>query len=321
MGAAALDALAGRLSPTAVVAAEPPWGERPLAATAEARGLDVHHLHRVGAEPAEQRPDLFADLDVAVCCCWSELLQPGALQAPTHGWLNLHPSRLPAWRGADPVGWQLLTAPSHIGCSVHHMTTGQDDGPVAAEGRARVSPGDDRGDMLRRSGRELGRLAAGLLADLARGAALPERPQAHEHATWCPPPGTVAMVDPRQMGADAGARVARAFSPHPGVAVATLHEDQRFALTRVGRGLTDGEVPGSVAGGSHDERTRSTPRADGEGEAVAIAFRDGWLHGLTRTLSPPAAPDTQDAKRGGTGGSRQPGAVRLPLEERDRSAD
>lgn len=320
MGAAALDSLAGRRSPTAVVAAEPPWGERPLAARAEAWGLEVHHFHRMGPAPAEQRPDLFADLDVAVCCCWTELLQPGALQAPAHGWLNLHPSRLPAWRGADPVGWQLLTAPSHIGCSVHRMTTGQDDGPLAAEGWAPVNAGDNRGDLLRRSGEELGRLAAELLAELARGAALPERPQAHEHATWCPPAGTVPMVDPRQMGADAGARVARAFSPHPGVAVATIPGEQRFALTEVGRRLTEHEVPGSVTG-AHDKSARSTAHLYGEGEAVAIAFRDRWLHGLVRSLGGPAAPGTQEAAGEGAGSSQERGAVHLPLEEPESSTD
>lgn len=320
MGAAALGSLASRLPPTAVVAAEPPWGERPLAATAEAHGLDVHHLHHIGPRPAEQQPDLFAHLDVAVCCCWTELLQLGALQAPLHGWLNLHPSRLPAWRGADPVGWQLLTAPSRLGCSVHHMTTGQDDGPLAAEGWVGVDPGDDRGEMLRRTGEELGRLAAELLADLARGAALPERPQAHEQATWCPPPGTVPMVDPRQMGADAGARVARAFSPHPGVAVATVPGDQRFALTRVGRRLADGEAPGSITGREGDS-PRSATRVYGEGEAVAIAFRDRWLHGLVRTLGGPPAPDAPEASGGGRGSAQEPGAVRLPIEEPESRAD
>lgn len=320
MGAAALESLADHRSPTAVVAAEPPWGERPLAAAAEAQGFDVHHLHHIGRQPAEQRPDLFAQLDVAVCCCWTELLQPGALQTPVHGWLNLHPSCLPAWRGADPVGWQLLTAPSRMGCSVHHMTTGQDDGPLAAESWVRVRPGDDRGEMLRRSGEELGRLAAGLLADLAQGAALPARPQAHEQASWCPPAGTVPMVDPRHMGADAGARVARAFSPHPGVAVASLPGDQRFALAEVGRTLAGGEVPGSVTG-AESESPRSDTRVYGDGETVAIAFRDRWLHGLVRTLSGPAAVEPQGRARGDSGSAQEPGAVRLPLQEPESSTD
>lgn len=332
MGAAALASLTEQVPPRAVVAAEPPWGERPLAATAEARGLEVRHLHRIGPRPAEDQPDLFADLDVAVCCCWTELLRPGALRGPAHGWLNLHPSALPAWRGADPVGWQLLTSPERMGCSVHRMTTGQDDGPVVAEGWVVVLTGDDRGALLRRSGEELGRLAAGVLADLSRGDPLPERAQDPDEATWCPPPGTGVTVDPRRMRAEAGARVARAFSPHPGVAVATMRAGERFALAEVGRELAAGEIPGSVAddqaaaAGVADDRSpgaragglRSQTRPLGEGEAVAVAFRDRWLHGRVRTLGEPADFDTGASR---AGGARDHGAVHLPLDEPGRAPE
>lgn len=273
MGAAALEALADARPPAGVLAGEPALGEPPVAAAARARGLALEHAERLGAQPAERWPELVAGLDVGVCACWTERLAPAALALPAHGWLNLHPSALPAWRGADPVGWQLLAAPTRIGCSVHRMTDQQDAGPVVAEGAVPVEAGDDRGVLLARSGAELGRLAAGVLDGLARGSPPAERAQRDEEATWCPPPGIVPLVDPRAMRAAAGARVARAFSPEPGVAVATLPAGRRFAVAGgapdrgVGDALADGEPPGATAAAA--------------GGGVAIAFADRWVRGWT----------------------------------------
>lgn len=275
MGAAALGAVVGTLTPVAVLTAESPWGERPTAEAAEAHGLLVHHVEGLGPDPLARWPELFTHLDVAVCCCWAEHLRPGALRAPASGWLNLHPSSLPAWRGADPVAWQLLTASAQIPCTVHRMTERSDDGPVVAEGSVAVQPGEDRGTLLRRAGGTLGLLAAEALAAVADGTELPERPQHAEQATWCPPHGTVAMVDPRAMSAAAGARVARAFSPQPGIAVTTMPPERRFAVPEPARRREASDPAGSVV--------------YSEDGSVAVAFRDRWLLGRTWLLHADAA--------------------------------
>jgi methionyl-tRNA formyltransferase len=298
MGAAALAALVAVGPPVAVVTAEPALGSPPVAAIARAHGLNLAHADRLGARPQQRWGELVADLDVAVCACWAERLAPAALALPARGWINLHPSALPAWRGADPVAWQLLAAPARIGCSVHRMTPAHDDGPVLAAGSVPVGDGDDRGAVLRRSGARLGQLAAGVLADLAAGAAPAGTPQPQQEATRCPPPGTVPLIDPRAMSAAGGARVARAFSPEPGVAVAALSAGERFAVSGdgppapLGAALADVDAPGEV------DRGR-----DGR---VAIAFTDRWLSGWGAVV-------------GGAGDERPsraelspPGATRLP---------
>lgn len=276
MGAAALRALLEAPAvgePVAVLAGEPLYGQRPVAALAEDAGLRVEHVDRVGSDPVRALPEVFGGLEVAVACCWAERLGPDALRAPARGWLNLHPSALPAWRGAEPVPWQLLASPSRIGCSVHRMTEGLDEGPVVADGSVPVGPGDDRGAVEARAGAALGRLAAGLLARMAAGEDVGERAQRHDEATWCPPSGTVPMVDPRAMTAAAAARVARAFSPLPGIAVATLPPEQRLASPEVGASRSAAEQPGTVS-----------TEPDG---GIAIACTDRWLRG--RLLQP--APD------------------------------
>lgn len=275
MGAAALAGLLTERTPVAVVTAEPPDDAGPVSQVAAAHRLEVHRLPRLGHEPARRWPGLFADLDVAVSACWGEKLRPGALLTPAHGWLNLHPSALPAWRGTDPVGWQLLAHPSTIGCTVHRMTDGLDDGPVVAQGRVEVRADDDRATLLRRSGTELGRLAASTLARLARGQPLEEWPQDDALATWCPPPGVVPSLDPRSLRAHTAERIARAFSPDPGVAVVGLGGGERFAVTGLGPSLGAGDVPGAVARAA--------------GGHVALACRDRWLRGVVRGPSGAAA--------------------------------
>lgn len=289
MGAAALEAMTARHRPAAVLTTEPALAAQPVGSTASVHGLALHHVDGIGDDPAARWPDLFTSLDVVVCCCWAERLRPAALQAPTHGWLNLHPSRLPAWRGADPVAWQLLARPARIGCTVHRMTQRHDAGPVVEQGSVPVAAGDDRGTLLHRSGTRLGELACDVLDVLAGRAELRERPQEAEEATWCPPPGTTAIVDPRVTRGAAAAQIARAFSPEPGIAVATLGADQRFALTAVGDELGGADTPGTVV--RHDDGT------------VAVACWDRWLHGRRWSV---------DADAPARADLSAPGETRLP---------
>lgn len=271
MGAAALAALCANRRPVAVLTQEPPLGAQAVAEVAEAHELALHRVDRLGPDPATRWPQVFARLDAAVACCWTERLGADALQAPAYGWFNLHPSALPAWRGADPIAWQLLTAPARIGCTVHRMTEHLDDGPVVARTAVPVGGEDDRAALLRRAGERLGGLAAGLLDALAAGTAPPGQPQDADGATWCPPPGTVPLVDPNILHAADGARVARAFSPQPGIALTVLPARERFAFVEEGPPLVPSEVSGTVV-----------PTGDG---CVDIAFADGWLRG--RVGSPP----------------------------------
>ncbi|QBI21075.1 hypothetical protein ER308_16840 [Egibacter rhizosphaerae] len=268
MGASALDALARTHPPAAVFTPEPL--DAPVAAVAHAHGLPTRRTAALGRDPARQWPALLDGADLGVCACWPERLHAGALDAPRDGWVNLHPSALPAWRGHDPVGWQLLTAPRAIGGTVHRMTRGQDAGPILARTSVPVGDEDDRESVLRHAGERLGRLATELL-EAATGRALPAgSPQDEEAATWCPPAGTVPTVEPRAMTAAQVVRVARAFSPRPGITATTLPMTQRLARPTPGELLGPRDAPGLVA-------------AEGA-TTVALACRDRWCRFERREL-------------------------------------
>jgi len=71
-------------------------------------------------------------VDLIVSVCFPRLIPDAILSSTTSGALNLHPSALPAWRGVDPVFWQLRNGCSNIGLSLHWMTGVIDDGVVVA---------------------------------------------------------------------------------------------------------------------------------------------------------------------------------------------
>ncbi|MFO8075423.1 MAG: formyltransferase family protein [Egibacteraceae bacterium] len=259
MGAAALAALLGHLRPRAVLTP----GPGPVADLARAHGLPVEAVAGPGQGPLEARVARHGPLDVVVVGCWAERIGRAALAVPAHGWWNLHPSALPAWRGADPVTWQLLAGAREVGCSVHEMTPGLDDGPVLARGAVAVGEDDDRGAVLARAGARLGALAGERLTALAAGEHLAGQAQDEAAATSCPPAGTAVLLDPARLRAAEAARLLRAVSPAPGAAVTGLAASARCGHPRIGPRRDDGEAAGGVV--------------DLDEGRVALACRDRWV--------------------------------------------
>lgn len=106
--------------------------------------------------------------DVAVVACFMERLPAAVLSFPKFGFLNIHPSLLPAYRGPVPVFWQLREG-AETGVTVHYMDEGLDTGDIAAQAAVPLSDGIAQSDA------EQSLMLAGLdllqvvLADLARG--------------------------------------------------------------------------------------------------------------------------------------------------------
>ena len=70
--------------------------------------------------------------DVAVVACFTRRIPPAALAVPRLGFLNLHPSLLPLYRGPQPLFWQLRDG-APTGATVHYMDEGLDTGDIAAQ--------------------------------------------------------------------------------------------------------------------------------------------------------------------------------------------
>jgi methionyl-tRNA formyltransferase len=92
--------------------------------------------------------------ELAPDCCpvvaYGALLPAAALEIPTHGWVNLHFSLLPAWRGAAPVQRAVLAGDEFTGATTFQLEQGMDTGPVYGVLTERVRPTDTSGDLLDR---------------------------------------------------------------------------------------------------------------------------------------------------------------------------
>ena len=185
-----LDALARRHEVTAVVCQpdrprgrgkklEPP----PVKVRALEHGLPVHQPVRLHDGAFEewlrgQNPE------VCAITAYGRLLRQPVLDVPPHGFINMHPSLLPRWRGPSPVQSAVLAGDDETGVSIMKLTLDMDAGPILLQERAPVSP-DEPADML---SARLAVLGAQLLADaLDRidGGTAAFEPQDDARATYC----------------------------------------------------------------------------------------------------------------------------------------
>ncbi|MET9437829.1 methionyl-tRNA formyltransferase [Streptomyces sp. NPDC006551] len=186
----------------------------PVAQRAEEAGIEV-------LKPAKPRDEEFlARLrEIAPDCCpvvaYGALLPRVALDIPAHGWVNLHFSLLPAWRGAAPVQHAVMAGDEVTGASTFQIEEGLDSGPVYGVITEDVRPTDTSGDLLTR----LAFAGAGLLAATMDGiedGTLKAVPQPAEGVTLAPK----IQVEDAHVDFTAPAlrvdRVVRACTPAPG---------------------------------------------------------------------------------------------------------
>ncbi len=189
-------------------------GRSPVAERAAEAGLEV----LTPARPAE--PDFLARLrDIAPDCCpvtaYGALLPQTALDIPAHGWVNLHFSLLPAWRGAAPVQHAILHGDDVTGATTFRIVRDLDAGPVFGVVTEPIRPADTAGDLLNRLSIAGAELLVATLDGIEAGE-LEARPQPADGVTLAPKITTAAAeVDWRQPAAGVS-RLIRACTPAPG---------------------------------------------------------------------------------------------------------
>ncbi|GAA2850766.1 methionyl-tRNA formyltransferase [Microbacterium arabinogalactanolyticum] len=102
----------------------------PVAAVADELGLPVIKAARLDDDATARITALEADLGVIVA--YGGIVREPLLSAPAHGWINLHFSLLPAWRGAAPVQRALIAGDAQLGVSVFQLVPALDAGDVYA---------------------------------------------------------------------------------------------------------------------------------------------------------------------------------------------
>src|SRR5215469_12067778 len=186
----------------------------PVGQWADARGIEV----LTPAKPRE--PEFLARLaalapDCVPVVAYGALVPPAALEIPRYGWVNLHFSLLPAWRGAAPVQYAVLHGDELTGASVFQLEAGLDTGPVFGTLTEPIRPTDTSGDLLSRLASSGARLLVEVLDGIGAGR-LSAVPQPVEGVSLAPKL-TVEDVEVRWTDpAFAVDRRVRAGTPAPG---------------------------------------------------------------------------------------------------------
>jgi methionyl-tRNA formyltransferase len=127
-----------RLEPASTPSSElelsllPSYVEQNIVTEAWQARLPVVEAHRLGSTDFLDWARSF-QVDAACVSCFSRIIPPVLLDLPRHGFLNLHPSLLPHYRGPEPLFWQLRDGTNPIGVTVHWMDAGLDTGDIAAQ--------------------------------------------------------------------------------------------------------------------------------------------------------------------------------------------
>lgn len=109
------------------------------------------------------------NLDVALVACFPRLIPPDLLAMPRHGWLNLHPSPLPALRGPEPLFWTFRMGLRDTAVTLHWLDEGLDTGDIARQTPLALPDGISGPAADRLCAQLGGELMAQTLAALAAG--------------------------------------------------------------------------------------------------------------------------------------------------------
>lgn len=120
----------------------------PVAQVAIAQGIPVIYANRIEDEVQKAIEDSAADLGVVVA--YGALLPQQTLDSVKLGWINLHFSTLPHWRGAAPVQWQVISGASQAGSSVFQLVQKLDAGDVYDSREWPILPDETAGELLTR---------------------------------------------------------------------------------------------------------------------------------------------------------------------------
>ncbi|MER5431561.1 methionyl-tRNA formyltransferase [Streptomyces sp. NPDC002588] len=224
----------------------------PVAQRAEEAGIEV-------LKPGRPREPEFLERlrQIAPDCCpvvaYGALLPRVALDIPAHGWVNLHFSLLPAWRGAAPVQHAVMAGDEITGASTFLIEEGLDSGPVYGTVTEEVRPTDTSGDLLTR----LAFAGAGLLAATMDGiedGRLKAVPQPAEGITLAP---KITVEDAQVDWATPALRVdrvVRGCTPAPGAWTTFRGERLKLIQVKPAAERTD-LAPGALAVGKNSVHT------------------------------------------------------------------
>ena len=198
----------------------------------------AQHAAKLGIEvlkPQRPRDEEFVSrlTEMAPDCCpvvaYGALLPQRVLDIPRHGWVNLHFSLLPAWRGAAPVQHAILAGDEITGATTFRIVLELDAGPIFGTVTEPIRPADTAGDLLHRLSLSGARLLVETLDGIEDGTLTPTpQPETNSQVSYA---SKINVEDARidwTQPADLVDRLIRACAPAPGAW--TTFRGERFKI-------------------------------------------------------------------------------------------
>ncbi len=201
--------------------------------------------------PASPRDEAFQDAlraiapDVCAVVAYGALLPQAVLDIPPHGWVNLHFSLLPAWRGAAPVQRALMAGDEVTGASTFLLEAGLDTGPVFGMMTEVIRPDDTAGTLLDRLADGGAGLLVATVDGIADGSLLPV-PQAVDDVSYAPKLTPAEAEVPWTAPAFAVDRQVRGCTPSPGAWTTFRGERVKIGPVRMPSGPVEMLAPGRL---------------------------------------------------------------------------
>jgi len=186
----------------------------PVKQVALAEGIPVHQPEKIRAPEAQELLQQLAP-DAIVIIAYGQIIPGRLLGIPKLGWINLHASLLPKYRGAAPINWAIVNGETKTGVTTMRIDAGMDTGEILLQKEMNIGPLETAPELAARMS-ELGApLMAETLRGLSAGTIVPHT-QSHEHAS------SAAMlkkedgkIDWSRSAQDIFNRI-RGFTPWPG---------------------------------------------------------------------------------------------------------
>lgn len=221
----------------------------PVAEAAAAAGIEV--LKPSSAKDPELA-DRLAEIapDCAPVVAYGGLLPASVLSIPSHGWVNLHFSLLPAWRGAAPVQHAVLRGDEITGATTFLIEESLDSGPVFGKVTEPIRATDTSGDLLTRLAGSGAELLTQTMDGIAAGRLVPQ-PQSSDGVSYAAKITTADAEIPWDSPALHVDRLVRACTPNPGAWTVFRGDRLKVGPVTIREGAAE-LAPGQIALGKRD---------------------------------------------------------------------
>ncbi|GAC1636240.1 MAG: methionyl-tRNA formyltransferase [Candidatus Acidiferrum sp.] len=206
-------------------------------------GIPVHQPEKIRTPESEEILRKLAPEAIAIIA-YGQIIPARLLDIPRLGWINLHASLLPQYRGAAPIQWAIAHGETRNGVTTMRIDAGMDTGDILLQEELSIGPTETTPELAAR----LAAMGAPLMEKTLRGLAggtLQPRPQDHSRATAAPPLKKDDGWIRWSLSAEEIYNRQRAFTPWPGVFTKFRQQNCQL-LGAPAEGLRQDAAPGTL---------------------------------------------------------------------------